>query len=209
MKSPIFGIPTFILTTIGTVRIDAVLNVLHRFPSLISKNPTETGEPVSDNIVNLPNMIEMEGRISDTPLFANLALAAGIGASAVALTSAQQATRALQFASGGLGFASSLLDGTFLPGYAAQQFNELRKLRDTRQSFRVVSGLDVFEDMAFELLSQPATAADGRSIRFSATMTQIIRVDTNFVPIDSVAPAVNHTAVEPLNVGHQTAVPIQ
>lgn len=82
------------------------------------------------------------------------------------------------------------------PGRAADAFKALVILQQSRQSFNVVTGLNVYKNMMFEELSVPRTALDGRSIRFSATLREILVVgdeaETNRARI---ADGVRHTAL--------------
>lgn len=61
----VFGAPTFFLSQIGHVVIDAVLSENHRFDANITENPVEDGTIYSDNVVLLPVVVELECRISD------------------------------------------------------------------------------------------------------------------------------------------------
>ena len=61
----VFGAPTFFLSQIGHVVVDAVLSENHRFESNITENPVEDGTIYSDNAVLLPVVVELECRISD------------------------------------------------------------------------------------------------------------------------------------------------
>lgn len=61
----VFGFPTFFLSKIGNITVDAVLSETHRFASSITENPVENGSIYSDNVVLLPVVLEMECRISD------------------------------------------------------------------------------------------------------------------------------------------------
>ena len=50
------------------ITIDIIKSEEPTYEAIITKNPVEDGSVTSDNIVLLPTVLEVEGRISDTPI---------------------------------------------------------------------------------------------------------------------------------------------
>ncbi len=195
MPAPdIFGLPTTteLLSRISNVTVDAVITERHRFDNLITSHPIEDGSPVSDHIVNQPVELQMEGRISDTPLVA----LDSIGSGAAGLIGTE-----LGLDSTVLAGASSLL-GASLPGRSKRAYQELVALYVSRTLFTVISGINEYENMVFESLEFPRAAQDGRSLRFRAVLKELIIVGVSVqTNADNVAEEVQNTAVDPNNRG--------
>ncbi len=193
MPAPdVYGLPTTILSRVGVVDIDAVINERHRFDNLVTEHPLEDGSPVTDHIVNLPVMLDMEGRITDTPL----SLLASIGSGATGLIASDLGVDPAVIAAG-----TSLL-GSSLPGRAKQAYQELVALRVSRETFTVLTGINEYENMVFESLEFPRTAQDGRSLRFKATLKELFIVGVDRQSnAEIVAAEVQNTAVETNNRG--------
>jgi hypothetical protein len=87
------------------------------------------------------------------------------------------------------------------PG-AQDAYNELVRMQKAREPFEVVTGLNVYRNMLLEDLSIPRTAQDGKSIRFTAVMREILIIGKD-VPTnrDMVAENVRHTALPVTNNG--------
>lgn len=95
------------------------------------------------------------------------------------------------------------------PGRAADAFKALVTLQKSRETFRVVTALNVYERMMFEELSVPREALDGRSIRFTARLKEILVVgDTAATNRDRIANDVKHTALKVRSNGIVTKVPL-
>jgi len=72
-----FGFPTVVLSSIGGIQLDAVLQETHRFENLVTQYPVESGATITDHIINKPLCLEMDGRLTDTPLSLVASLGAG------------------------------------------------------------------------------------------------------------------------------------
>lgn len=187
-----FGQPTTILSRIGVVHIDAVIEETHVFENLVTEHPVEDGSPRSDHIVNLPVKIEMEGRITDTP----------------STSSSSFVTGAAGLVAGGLGLSpvavalgTSLLNSR-LPGRGKSAYQELVALYQSRNTFSVLTGLNEYVNMTFISLSFPRTKDDGRSVRFKASLQEIIVVGAEASSnAERIAIEVANTAITPLNRG--------
>ena len=70
-----FGNLFVVLSKIGDIEMDVVLNEEHDFSTRVSRNPLEDGTEFTDNIVLLPVSLKMTARVSDasmTPLIPTL-----------------------------------------------------------------------------------------------------------------------------------------
>jgi len=95
------------------------------------------------------------------------------------------------------------------PGTSADAFKSLVALQKGRETFRVVTKIAVYDRMMFEELSVPRTALDGRSIRFTARLKEILVVgDTAATNRDRIADGVKHTALKVRSNGIVTKIPV-
>lgn len=187
-----FGLPTTILSRIGVVHVDAVIQEVHRFTNLVTEHPVEDGSPRTDHIVNLPVKLEMEGRITDTPSTFSESLITG----AAGLIGGELGVPPV------LVVLAQSLANLKLPGRAKAAYQELVSLYQSRNTFSVLTGVNEYVNMVFSSLEFPRQKEDGRSIRFKASMTEIlvIGVEAN-TNAERVAIDVAHTAVLPINRG--------
>jgi len=166
-----FGLPTALLADIGGIEVDATISENHRFNSLVTANPIEDGSIISDHIVNLPVVLDMEGRFTDTPFgFIPSIIATGVGSLTQAL-SAEAAGAAAGVVA--IAVAASLLSET-RPSLAKSKFQFLVALQVARDVIDVVTGLQTYQNMVIESLSAPRVARDGASLRFNATFREIL-----------------------------------
>ena len=63
-----FGNLFVVLSSIGDIEMDVVMNEEHDFSTRVTRNPVEDGVEYSDNIVLLPVTISMTARISDASM---------------------------------------------------------------------------------------------------------------------------------------------
>lgn len=193
MPAPdIYGLPTTILSRVGVVDVDAVLTEKHRFDNLVTQHPIEDGSPVTDHIVNLPVTLDMEGRITDTPL----SILASIGSGATGLIGSDLGVDPAVLAAG------TAVLGASLPGRAKLAYQELVALYVSRETFTVISGINEYLNMTFESLEFPRAAQDGRSLRFRASLRELIIVGVDRQSNAAlVALELQNTAVETNNRG--------
>ena len=156
-KPSIFGVPTTVLSNVGGVLIDAVLSRATRRQNLITENPIESGSTVSDHIARLPLVLEMEGRLTDTPFAFNRVVVAG------------SPPRRGEF-------GRALIPA---PGSAESAFDTLVELSESKEFFDVVSGNKLFKRMQFSELDDIGSPGDGYSKRFTATLIQLQVVDSD------------------------------
>lgn len=162
----LFGIPTVILSSVGGIEIDAVLNETHKFDTLVTENPIEDGSAITDHIVNLPFILEMQGRFTDTPFNFLQVIASSTVGLAAQLTVGE-------IAAGLTAAATAALLGEQRPGLAKTKFQLLVALQSTRDVISVVTGLTTYENMVLESLSAPRAEQDGQSLRFTASFREI------------------------------------
>ena len=181
-RPDLFGLPTTFLTTIGGIAVDAVITDAITHQNVLSRNPRESGEPVSHNKVRQPFRYQAEVRISDTPNRVNL-IATGSQFSAIADA----------FANLGR------------PGRARAVYEALLQLDNSNEFVTVVHDLAVMRNLLFEEIEVPRTARDGRSIRINTILSETIVTNENAVegPPESVAFEIRHASFEPVNLGFQ------
>ena len=198
MPAPDFyGLPTTILSRVGVVDIDAVISEKHRFDNLVTEHPLEDGSPVTDHIVNQPVVLDMEGRITDTPL----SILASVGSGATGLIASDLSVDGQQIDPAVIAAGTGVLGAT-LPGRAKLAYQELVALYVSRETFTVLSGINEYLNMAFESLEFPRNAQDGRSLRFRATMRELIIVGvTRQSNAELVVEEFQNTGVETNNRG--------
>ena len=64
----LFGRNKYAQGKVGNVVFDTVIMEDHRFNSRVTHYPVETGTIVSDHIINEPDVVVLQGLVSDTPL---------------------------------------------------------------------------------------------------------------------------------------------
>lgn len=187
-----FGVPTTILSRVGIVHIDAVIDESHQFTNLVTEHPIEDGSPRTDHIVNLPVKLEMEGRITDTPSTATGSLVTG----GAGLLAAKLGVPPIVTVLG------QSLANLKLPGRAKSAYQELVSLYHSRNTFSVLTGINEYVNMTFTSLEFPRNKNDGRSIRFKASLQEIIVIGNEAASnAERIAVDVAHTAVFPINRG--------
>ncbi len=88
-------------------------------------------------------------------------------------------------------------------------FQGLVALQKTKQLFNVITRLHVYKNMMFRELSVPREALDGRSVRFNATLQEILVVGDNVeTNRDRIADEVKNTALPSVSKGIVDKVPV-
>jgi len=81
-------------------------------------------------------------------------------------------------------------------GTADDAFKALVALQRSRETFDVITGINVYKNMMLQSLSIPRESSDGRSIRFNAVLKEILIVgDEAETNRDRIAKDVQHTAL--------------
>ena len=188
----VFGLPTVTLSKFGTISIDLISSERHRFDNLVTSHPLEDGSPVTDHIVNQPVVLDIEGRVTDTPI----SFAASLGSGAAGLLGSSIGLDPTLVA------GATAAIGATLPGRSKQFYQELVALYASRETFTYISGINEYQNMTFASLEFPRDKTDGRSLRFKAQLIELIIIgvlaQTNAA---RVAEEVQNTALEPNNRG--------
>ena len=140
----------------GGVVIDASMKEVHDSDCNVTTNPVEDGVAVADHVQILPKTLSMEGVVTDTPVsFSIINNVTGLISTATSLFGASSRSK--------------------------DAYDDLLKLRDERQPFRVVTGLQVYDNMILEKLSITRTAQTGKAINFRALLREIAIVKSEVI----------------------------
>ena len=142
---------TFLNTSLGNIAFDAVLNEDIEASSVITSNPLENGAESNDHIYANPKVYSLEAGVSNTPLNA--------------LTSDIFLSANSQVGSSGAGRRNT----------AWELLNQLHILGEP---FTVQAGLETMDNMAIANLKAPNNARVAGSLIFSATLVQLLFVNT-------------------------------
>lgn len=77
---------------------------------------------------------------------------------------------------------------------ATAAYFDLLSIREKRQPVTIVTGLNVYRNMAMESLEIPRSAQTGDSLEFTASFTQITIVSSSTIPAEYIKDTVKHTA---------------
>lgn len=153
-------------TSIGSIELDAAISISHRAEVEVTQHPVEKGADIADHLRPKPEIVTIEGVVSNTPI------------------NVTQQTRAVEFV--GTGFRAEFQttareEQPFgVPGYAEEAYAKLRDIKDNRELVTIVTPLKTYENMALTSLEIPQDAKTGDSLRFTATF-QNVRVVENKV----------------------------
>lgn len=151
-------------TTIDAVVVDATISESHTRSAEITNHPVEKGADISDHYRLKPDVLQIEGVVSNSPV---------PGAN----------DPAEQHTSGRMTFTSK---GKFTAERASTAYQDLLKLSDNGTKFDVVTAIRSYENMMLENLVVPRDAKIGQSLKFSATLKQVTSVTNKEVTIDPV-----------------------
>lgn len=219
-----FGFPTVLLATISSsqkannnsllgslvpspvsqtaVEVDATIQERHTFENKITLNPLEMGEPITDNVINLPVKLEMKGRVSTTPISLINALVttgAGIGVSLLSPTTSP-------IIKGGASLVAGILSSKSSSKRHITAYDLLVKFRNDKTLLTIITGLHVYPNMVIEMLIFPREKGDGRSMVFQATFMQPLFVgNSSGLDSNNIKGPNNGVGV---NLGPQMANPI-
>lgn len=185
-----------------TLEIDATTTMSHERSATPTKNPIETGSNVTDHIILDNNKLSIEGVITNNPIT--------LIQSEQTILSQKVVDQAVDRFGVNRGLSSGLFGsvGRLLvndDNRVENSFRYLEEIHKSRAKFKIFSGLKDYDNMVLSKLSVPQTAADGDSIRFSATFEQINIVKSQLVtvPLGSLVDNVKHTAQKTINAGKQ------
>ena len=166
--------------SIGSITIDASISEDHVSTAELTENPVEDGGDITDHVRIKPLELTIEGVISDTPVTFSV----------------------INNISGIINTVTSIFGNT---SRSVDAYNELIKLQQSRDPFKVVTGLKVYENMILTELSIPRTAQTGNAIHFSATMRQIqiAKSETTGISTRSLSTSVTSLGQKNVNLGQK------
>lgn len=149
MASLLFG-KRYPRTKIGIIELDATISENHDYTATVTQFPVENGTVISDHIFNQPVRLSLECLISDSPL--------------------SNSGNPLVTAANTLSSFFSVNSG---PTRTTSVFDDLMRLYQKREIFRVDTGLRIYNNMAITSLSVPRTSNTGQSLIFRMEMIQV------------------------------------
>jgi len=144
---------SFLGTELGDISFDAVLNENITATSTITSNPIETGAEVNDHIFDNPKIYTMIGGVSNisfNPLDSDIFNAVS-------------------------GLFGESADGA---GRKVTAWETLNRLKTIGEPFTVQSGLESIPNMVISGLEADNNASTYKSLVFTATLTQVIIVNS-------------------------------
>ena len=139
------------LVKIGTVTLDVSLSEAHSSTNEVTDHPVEQGVNIVDHVRPKPDILRLEGMVSNTPL---------------PLPTAETQVRT----SKGRTFRSRSEINQTAAGTA---YSDLLALKENATLVTVVTGLRTYTDMVIESLDVPRDARTGQTLRFSCTLKQV------------------------------------
>lgn len=173
---------------IGVIELDATISTSHSFKVQATQHPVERGASITDHLRPEPDVVTLEGIVSDTPV------------------SRSQQTRAVN-AAGVQVTTTSTSPALFgVPGYAAAAFAKLLAIKDAGALVTLATELRTYTDMAITSLEVPRNASTGDALRFSATFQKIVLVENK---VTQVRPAADPRANPRVKRGRSVIADIQ
>lgn len=151
--------PGRISTDSVVITMHAVVSENHTLTNTITDHPVEEGFNVSDHSRPEPEVIQMDCRISNTPLSSTSATEA-VKAGEFTV----QTTTAAADAAGAIGDTD---------GYAFQQWRKLRDIRDAGTLVKVSTTLGDYDSMGIQSITAPRTAKNYDAVSFSITFKKV------------------------------------
>ena len=144
---------------IDTLELDCSVSETHTRANEVTDHPVEKGANVSDHARSKPDMLTLEGIVSNTPL------------------NKQQQQRIVESRGVNITSTSASDAPAGAVGYAEQGYAKLSELMDKKTLITVVTALRTYENMILETLTVPRDARTGDALRFTGTFKQIRLVD--------------------------------
>jgi len=180
---------------IGEIQLDVTLNETHIYDSEITDFPVEQGFDVNDNIRKLPEKLELEGLITNTPLqivFEDITEQIEQNSNTAQVRTNQRVGDPT-FVEVGQNALLALL------GRQIQGSNEGEPM-----IFDIITGLRVYTSMACTSLTFPRDAQTGQAIRIKASFKKINVVGSETIEIPDPQPAFTDKAQSKVDEGKQT-----
>lgn len=186
----------------AVLTVDVTIRSQHSSNASISKRELEDGSQISDHMVVDPEMLVIEGVISETPLtFFNSIAQSAIGGGASLLSKTRGAGAAA--AAGILGGA---LLGVINGSRAQNAYETMVSLQKQRILFDMVTGLKSYKNMALTSVVANRSREIGKAIQFSATMEEVIFATSQLITLSESQMLGNAgaRATSSTNLGKQT-----
>lgn len=166
--------------SIGGITVDAFISENYQFNNTVSEIPIEDGATITDNIIESPDEISIEGFFGRYEFESN---------SSMNDTQLSQLTRKVP-------------DTMKRVKY---YYQELLRLKQAREPITLVTGLDTFENMIIISLSIPRDVQTGADLNFSMTLKKLPIIHSETVKI-SVSNAPQTSAVDAIQSTAETGV---
>lgn len=145
---------------VGVIELDCTLSASHSYKVEATKHPVERGAKITDHLRPEPDVVTIDGLVSDTPV------------------SRSQQTRAVQAAGGTLQTTATQPALFGVPGYAKEALAKLIAIKDGGILVTLATELRTYTDMAITSLEIPRDATVGESLRFTAVFEKIVIVES-------------------------------
>lgn len=162
--------------TIGVVTLDASISEKHTKSNEVTKHPVETGKDVSDHIRHHGDRIEIEGVISNTPLFFLASLAS----------------------SGGTGLAGNLFsaspvrsDTEHVTDRAKRADQAFSAAMDSGELLTVVTSIRTYKNMAMVDYAVTRDKDTGNILSFNIGLEEVVIVSTQTIDVPKTANPAN------------------
>ena len=142
---------------IGALELDAILTETHNRTNRVTSFPVEQGSDITDHISEEPVEFNLEGHITNTPV------SFGPANTGIVLSVGEQQSR------------------------VEAAYELLKEIFQARALITVVSGLEVYTNMAFVNFNIPRTGRTGEVLNFSGTFRQVRIVDSETVLLPNAA----------------------
>lgn len=160
---------------IGLVQMDATLSEVHTSEAAVTEHPVEEGANISDHIRRLPEEVEINGVVSNTPIVFLASIA-----------------------------AESPIENDITPvtDRAGLAYAELTRIQDAGELVTVVTTLRDYENMALTSLVVNRDAQSGNVMNAQLSLREIIVAETQGVEAPT---PVTKSNKPPIDQGTQTA----
>ncbi len=173
---------------IGVVELDCTVSATHSFKVEATEHPVERGAKITDHLRPEPDVVTIEGLVSNTPV------------------SRTQQARAVAAAGGSLTTTAGAASIFGVPGYAEAALAKLLAIKDGGILVTLATELKTYTDMAIVSLDIPRDASTGDALRFSATFKKIVIVENKQTQL---RPATDPRANKQTKRGRQAAAALK
>lgn len=167
---------------VAVIDVDAIISSTHTKTVTATKHPVERGAKITDHLRPDPDVLVLEGLISDTPI------------------SREQHQRAVSFAGTSFVTTADSPAVSGVAGYAKEAFDRLSDLAEKGVLCTIVTLYKTYSDMALTSFTAPRDAQTGDALRFSATFEKIVIVQNK---ITTIRPAKDPRAQGKVRSGRQ------